>query len=105
MLKSLNESICFVGHTHLLELIEYDGNNLMRMDLSEGEVSLKKTRRYIINVGSVGQPRDDNNKAKYLIYDTTRQSLQIRYISYDIEPVAKKIIDLGMPEIHANRLW
>jgi diadenosine tetraphosphatase ApaH/serine/threonine PP2A family protein phosphatase len=61
--------------------------------------------KYIINIGSVGQPRDGSNKAKYAIYDPNEGRLDIRYVAYDIAATAKKIKAAGLPEAHAKRLW
>nr|MDJ0721561.1 hypothetical protein [Desulfobacterales bacterium] len=60
--------------------------------------------RYIINVGSVGQPRDGNNNAKYVLFDTATQTVELRYVPYDVESTVQKILDAGLPEAHALRL-
>jgi diadenosine tetraphosphatase ApaH/serine/threonine PP2A family protein phosphatase len=60
---------------------------------------------YIINVGSVGQPRDGNNRAKYVIWDSSRQTVDLRYVAYDIAITVKKILELGFPAFNAHRLW
>jgi diadenosine tetraphosphatase ApaH/serine/threonine PP2A family protein phosphatase len=73
--------------------------------LSEGELTLQKNLQYIINVGSVGQPRDGNNNAKYVIWDTSSQSIEMKFIPYDIATTARKILEIGFPEFNATRLW
>lgn len=103
--RKMAEEICFVGHTHGLEIIDFDGEQLTRTHLTRGINSLCREKRYIISVGSVGQPRDGNNKAKYVIWDTRSYTIDVRYISYDIKVVADKIIEMGLPKIHASRLW
>ena len=103
--KSMQESICFVGHTHDLELIRYDGRQVERRPLGQGIASLEAQCRYIVNVGSVGQPRDGNNNAKYAIFDTESRELEVRYVAYDIARTVAKIKAAGLPENHANRLW
>jgi hypothetical protein len=55
-------------------------------------------------VGSVGQPRDGNNNAKYVVFDAARYALELRYIPYDVETVVRKILAAGLPESHATRL-
>ncbi|MDF1592158.1 MAG: metallophosphoesterase family protein [Desulfobacterales bacterium] len=102
--KVLPEPICFVGHTHVIEMISFDGRVVMHEALSQGVVRLKAEQRQIINVGSVGQPRDDNNNAKYIIWDNKSHEIEVRYIPYDIEAVANKIIAAGLPKSHAYRL-
>jgi predicted phosphodiesterase len=104
-LATLQERLCFVGHTHELVLVTYNGHQITHKTLTRGMVHLQHQHRYIINVGSVGQPRDGDNNAKYVIWDVTRHRLEIRYIAYDIAAVAAKIKDRGLPQSHANRLW
>jgi predicted phosphodiesterase len=101
---SFNERVCFTGHTHNPELVEFDGAFVVRILLKRGVTILDKSRRYIINAGSVGQPRDMNNKAKYIIWDTANDSVELKHISYDIRSVADKIIKAGLPPINATRL-
>jgi predicted phosphodiesterase len=102
--KRMQEKVCFIGHTHELKMIEYDGRRITWGDLMEGMEYLDPRKRYIINAGSVGQPRDGNNNAKYLILDTVSFRLEIRYVSYDMRPTMQKIKDLGLPEQYAERL-
>jgi predicted phosphodiesterase len=104
-LKEMDEQICFVGHTHDLEIIALDGSRLDRRALEQGCIHLDPQRRYIINVGSVGQPRDGNNNAKYAVYDTEANALEIRFIPYDIAATVAKIKAAGLPVNHADRLW
>ena len=103
--ETFKEHICFVGHTHYLEVIDFNGHQVNRTRLGEGIIDLDKDKRYIINTGSVGQPRDGNNTAKYAIFDTRPYTLDIRYIPYDIAGVVKKLSSGGWPELHAMRLW
>ena len=99
-----DETICFVGHTHHLEIIGFDGRNTNRDKLKEGTVALEEKKRYIVNIGSVGQPRDRNKDAKYAILDTSKYTLEIKFIPYDIAGVVKKLRKGNWPEIHAMRL-
>jgi len=101
----MTERLCFVGHTHALEIVEYDGGDLEYKNLSEGLVALDAGKKYIINIGSVGQPRDGNNASKYAIWDSSKSSIEIKFISYDIAAVVQKIKAAGLPENHAQRLW
>jgi predicted phosphodiesterase len=105
-LKNMKERLCFVGHTHELKLIDFDGKESQRIPLKQGIVKkLHNDRKYIINVGSVGQPRDGNNNAKYVIWNTSEDSLEVRFVPYDIAAVVEKIIAAGLPKVHADRLW
>lgn len=104
-MEKLNEQICFVGHTHMLEVISYDGYTWDRNSLGKGVMALDKKIKYIFNIGSVGQPRDGDNRAKYAIWDSSQSTLDIRYIAYDIGSVVEKIKKVGLLEAHARRLW
>jgi predicted phosphodiesterase len=103
--EQMSETICFLGHTHTPEIIVFDGQHITRGPLYEGITKLNKECRYIINTGSVGQPRDDNNNAKYVIWDSAKLNLEVRYVPYDISTVVNKILEAGLPEAHAKRLW
>ncbi|MBW2485898.1 MAG: metallophosphoesterase, partial [Deltaproteobacteria bacterium] len=52
-----------------------------------------------------GQPRDGNNKAKYLIWDSTDDTVDVKFVAYDIAAVVEKMMAVGMPQKHAQRLW
>lgn len=103
--ETLEEDLCFIGHTHKLEIVSYSSGAVIRAPLKEGIVKLHRDKKYIVNVGSVGQPRDGNNNAKYMIWDTTENSIEIRFVPYHIAKVTNKIIEAGLPEAHAERLW
>jgi predicted phosphodiesterase len=103
--EEMPERLCFIGHTHTLEIIGYDGKKMVYNDLTEGLLNLERDKKYIINIGSVGQPRDTSNDAKYVIWDSSADTIDVRFISYDIAAVVRKIKDAGLPEEHANRLW
>ena len=103
--ENTSERLCFTGHTHILELASFDGAKVSRAPMERGVIRLPDTHRFIINIGSVGQPRDGDNHAKYVIWDSTAETLEVRYVAYDIAAVARKIIELGLPRAHAARLW
>ena len=104
-LKNLSEKRCFIGHTHTLDLISYDRAGLECDYLKQGLNKLDARRKYIISAGSVGQPRDGNNKSKYLIWDSTEDTVEVKYVAYNIAAVVKKIQAAGLPQEHARRLW
>jgi len=78
---------------------------MTRRPLSNGVFPLKPKESCIINVGSVGQPRDGDNRAKYVIWDTASRQVDVRFIAYDIAKTASRILELGFPEFNARRLW
>jgi predicted phosphodiesterase len=98
-------NLCMVGHTHELALISYTDGQIVKAPLREGAQTLAEDSQYIINVGSVGQPRDGNNNAKYVIWDSESRILEVRFVPYNIRKTADKIIALGLPRSNAERLW
>jgi len=101
-LGSYSETLCFIGHSHFPAAYESDGARLRY--LPEERVPLVAGRRYLVNVGSVGQPRDGDPRAAYLLYDTEGRELVRRRLEYDIEAAAQKILQAGLPEFLAQRL-
>lgn len=95
----------FVGHTHELVLARWDGKTSERQEISEGFYDLDPEAKHIVNIGSVGQPRDGDNRAKYVLFDPVRRQIQVRCIPYDIKVTADAILALGFPEQYARRLW
>lgn len=100
-----SENLFFVGHTHELRLVSLEGDEVIREKLVlDGEVQLDRTTKYMVNCGSVGQPRDGDNRAKYLIWDSKAWTLAIRAVPYDMQITAEKILSRGFPQIYADRL-
>ena len=99
----MKKTICFLGHTHSADIFIQDKEG--RIDYQrEARLKLKEGYRYIVNVGSVGQPRDDNNKASLCIYDTAKGEVLIKRVSYDIKSAQEKIVVAGLPPFLAARL-
>jgi diadenosine tetraphosphatase ApaH/serine/threonine PP2A family protein phosphatase len=89
-----NAPICFFGHTHLP--LAFVRDSLVR----GGTYSKFKTepgRKYFVNVGSVGEPRDGNPRAAYVIYDLSENSIDLRRIPYDHEKTQAKLQAAGLP--------
>lgn len=96
-----NTSVCFFGHTHVP--VAFMKDSVVR----GGTYSKFKTepgKKYFVNVGAVGQPRDNNPKAAYVVYDTVDGTIEIRRLDYDIAAAQKKILAAGLPERLAERL-
>lgn len=98
----LQTRTCFVGHSHAPGIFIKENNEIFYMEVNSMEI--KDGNRYIINVGSVGQPRDGDPRAAYCIYDTEKKSVEIKRIYYDIETARKKIIRAGLPRFLGDRL-
>ncbi|MDR0292300.1 MAG: metallophosphatase family protein [Elusimicrobium sp.] len=80
--------VCFVGHTHIPFIMHSKDNQEIRIDLftrEEAEIQLDKNARYVINPGSVGQPRDGDNRAAAGVYDSEKNTFKIIRAEYDIE--------------------
>jgi diadenosine tetraphosphatase ApaH/serine/threonine PP2A family protein phosphatase len=92
--SAFTTDVCFIGHTHVPVIIGEDGS-INRM---------KNKGRYIINVGSVGQPRDHNPDAAYGLYDTESRMYQLVRVPYDIQITMQAIREAGLPEFLAHRL-
>ncbi len=96
-----NTSVCFFGHTHVP--VAFMKDSVVR----GGTYSKFKTepgKKYFVNVGAVGQPRDSNPKSAYVVYDTDDGTIEIRRLEYDIATAQKKILAAGLPERLAERL-
>ena len=98
-------AICFTGHTHIPVYFELQNNYFINMQiLTKLSLDFKSVKKYIINTGSVGQPRDADPRGAAAIFDlTTRQVESLRF-SYDIKKSQKKIVKEGLPEVLAERL-
>jgi diadenosine tetraphosphatase ApaH/serine/threonine PP2A family protein phosphatase len=94
-------TLCFIGHTHVPMAYIRDGNvRATPLD----SFKLQQGKKYLINVGSVGQPRDGDPRAAYCIYDTALGSLKLRRLDYDLQGAQQAIRDVGLPERLADRL-
>ncbi len=94
-------SICFFGHTHMP--LAFEKTNKIRSGLYN-RIKITVGKKYFINVGSVGQPRDGDPRSAYVIYDITNHEVTLRRIEYDLSITQKKILDAGLPNGVAARL-
>jgi predicted phosphodiesterase len=100
---AMTTPIAFLGHSHVpIAFLEGEGDSVTYTQSTEFE--LRHVSKAIINVGSVGQPRDDDPRASYAVYDSEAQTCEIRRIEYDIESVQAKIRKTGLPDVLAARL-
>jgi len=96
-----NTPVCFFGHTHVP--VAFIRDSVVRGG-TYSKFRVEPGRKYFVNVGAVGQPRDGNPKAAYVIYDMDEGSIELRRLEYDIAAAQKKIIEAGLPERLAARL-
>jgi diadenosine tetraphosphatase ApaH/serine/threonine PP2A family protein phosphatase len=98
--------VIFIGHTHIAEVyaLQPDGRVEHKHLQQGGEIVLEDGLRYLINVGSVGQPRDLNPRASFGLYDSSARTVQIVRVPYPIERVQEKIASAKLPDALARRL-
>ncbi len=98
-----DNQVCFIGHSHIPCAVYQDANGYTDF-LRENPFPIIKNRRYIVNVGSIGQPRDLDPRLSYAIYDGNNNTIDIVRLDYNIPLAQQKIIDNGLPDILAERL-
>ncbi len=101
--KHFTQKICLVGHTHRPFIVSIDskGNCIIS---NKPEEKILPGRRYLINIGSLGQPRDGDPRSCYVIYDTKTQIIRHKRVAYDYDATQKRMAALGMPEYLIERL-
>jgi predicted phosphodiesterase len=102
--QRLEQSICFFGHTHVAGIISLAAATGKIEATSAEMLQLWQGARFLINCGSVGQPRDGDPRSCYVLYDTTIKTVAVRRVSYPKEITQDKIIDQNLPPQLAFRL-
>ena len=103
--EAFNARMCFIGHSHLPVVIELNGEQINALEFTEDvPLRLHKDRRYLINVGSVGQPRDRDPRTGYAIYDEETDTVLLRRLEYPLAEVQEKILNAGLAPFLAQRL-
>src|SRR4051794_31373325 len=95
--------VTFIGHSHLCKSFALRRDDVHEVVAQQFEI--RAGHKYIISVGSVGQPRDYDNRASYPIYNTEARLFDLKRISYDIDPAAKKIFPAKLERTFGNRLF
>ena len=94
-------TVCFFGHTHVAgAFVRNDGVKRVKVD----QLMIETAKKYFINVGSVGQPRDGDWRAAYCIYRPDEGVVEQRRVKYDLATTQRKIIEAGLPPMLADRL-
>ena len=101
--EAFSTRLCFVGHSHVPAMwsLGSSGPDYERGDI---DVSLEAGRRYIVNVGSVGQPRDRDPRAAYALWDVEGRRVHVRRVAYDVGTAQAKIEAARLPRFLADRL-
>ncbi len=94
-------TVTFYGHTHVPLSLRDEEGGVAQVPLGE----LSPGKRFLINVGSVGQPRDGDPRAAYLIYDGEKRTASLVRLPYDVDAAADKIRRAGLPRELASRLY
>lgn len=104
-LAAMRAPTCFIGHTHVpvTMLRAEPGSKRTRREVDPA-LDLRAVHRALVNVGSVGQPRDGDPRAAFAVYDGATRALRIERIAYDVESAAGRIRAAGLPEVLADRL-
>ena len=106
MFRFLKFPICFFGHSHFPVAFCLDSESLTTYvpTSSHFRLQLRKDAHYLINPGSIGQPRDGDNRASFGIFDSTRMTMTIHRVEYQYERTQRKIRAAGLPPPLADRL-
>ena len=106
-LKVSTRPLCLFGHTHYpvtFELSEDSFDSVGSAAAPEMRIQMKVGSKYLLNPGSVGQPRDSDPRAAYAIVDTNTRCVELYRLKYPVEETQMKIIKAGLPEVLAQRL-
>jgi diadenosine tetraphosphatase ApaH/serine/threonine PP2A family protein phosphatase len=105
----VDHQVTFFGHTHIQGGFVFIRERVLRLNqtpahLNELVLELDDKQAYLINPGSVGQPRDQDWRAGYVIYDTAERIVIYRRVEYNVSMAQQKILSTGAPQILADRL-
>ena len=104
-LDEMTRPVCFVGHSHIpLTVMRFVDEPERTAYTVEPEIDLRETAKALINVGSVGQPRDENPDTAYALFDAAEKHASILRIPYDIEAEVDRIAAAGLPQVLGERL-
>ncbi len=105
-LQHFDTPVCFVGHTHVPTIFarHEDGKIEFQRGKPGQMLQLKPGSRYIVNPGSVGQPRDGDPRAAYAVWDTKAGTIRFNRVEYDVAATQQKMRAAGLPDMLAERL-
>jgi diadenosine tetraphosphatase ApaH/serine/threonine PP2A family protein phosphatase len=101
-MRAFQENVCLIGHSHYPGAFESNARKIRYT--RDPEIRLEPDRRYLVNAASVGQPRDGDPRAGYLLFDDASMSLEHVRLEYDIDGAMRRILDAGLPRFLAERL-
>ncbi len=97
--------LTLIGHSHLCKVFELTPTEAVELHGPPRTFTLRPDRKYIVSVGSVGQPRDYDNRASYVTYDTESRQFNFKRAEYDIESAAQKIFEARLERNFGHRLF
>ncbi len=104
-LEQIPSQVCFVGHTHVpVAVLQREAGSRELTFSVSSDLDLSSTHRALINPGSVGQPRDEDPRAAFGIFDVETSRYQLHRVSYDIAQEAERVRRAGIPSFLAERL-
>jgi len=104
-LDEMTRPACFVGHSHIpITVMRFADRPERTAYTYDTEIDLSETVKALVNVGSVGQPRDEDPHTAYALYDATEMRVSIVRIPYDIEVEVARIAEAGLPQVLGERL-
>jgi predicted phosphodiesterase len=104
-LELAQAEVVLVGHSHLaLAISLHDGRIEGGLAPATAEPLLRAKERWLLNPGSVGQPRDGDPRAAWLLLDLGRQTARFNRVRYDVAATQREMRDAGLPQTLANRL-
>lgn len=101
--SSIRGQLCFIGHSHQPLIIEYQDSSNVRVHRDK-VFQFVPENKYIINIGSVGQPRDANVNSCWVLFDSNENRVEYHRVPYDIAAVQKKMENVGLPRYLIDRL-
>lgn len=99
-MKAMKSPVCFVGHSHVAGIYY----SAARVKFTTDKVTIEPGRKYVVNAGSIGQPRDSDPRAAYVIYDDRENTLEVKRVAYDVKKAQDKILKAALPPVLAYRL-
>ena len=99
------QRVCLIGHSHVACYFARNGGETIGEQALDGAELAMAEGEWLVNPGSVGQPRDGDPRAAYLMLDTDTWTAKFRRVEYPIDEAAKAIIDAGLPKSLAERLY
>ena len=110
--------LCFCGHSHVPVLFVKRGDKSITHqvssipeweehndnDVQEIKIEIDNLSKYLVNIGSVGQPRNGDPRASFVVYDSYKREMKRVCLKYDIERTQQKVVEAGLPVILAERL-